>query len=227
MLLTVKPPAVADADSDLDGILDTVDDCPRVAEDLDGFEDTDGCPDVDNDGDRVADSDDACPLEPGPAATGGCPIRDRDGDGVRDAIDNCPDEAGAPDNQGCVRKQLVVLSETEIAVLQKVLFKTNEARIRLRSYPLLRNVAEVLENHPEIEAIRVEGHTDSEGSSESNLDLSRRRAETVREFLVAQGVDSDRLQALGFGEDRPIGDNETAEGRAENRRVEFVIAKPR
>jgi outer membrane protein OmpA-like peptidoglycan-associated protein len=224
LLLTVKPQApTGDADSDLDGRLDAVDQCPRFAEDLDGFEDDDGCPDHDNDRDLVADADDACPDEPGPAASRGCPIEDRDRDGVPDAVDNCPDEAGSAENRGCVKEQLVVLSETDIAVLRNVLFATNQARVQLRSYPVLRNVAEVLQAHPEIGRVRIEGHTDSQGSDASNVDLSRRRAETVREFLIAQGVASERLEAAGRGEEKPIGDNATAEGRAANRRVEFHL----
>lgn len=230
LTLTITPGAPGDtapaaADVDRDGFVDSADRCPAEAEDVDEHEDSDGCPDRDNDGDEIADAQDSCPLEPGDAAQKGCPVPDRDGDGVLDAVDNCPAEAGVPAHQGCIKKQLVVLSGTGIAVLESVLFETNDAAVRLRSYPLLRNVADVLRAHPELSRIRVEGHTDDRGSDDSNLELSRRRAETVREFLVAQGIDPERLDAVGFGETRPIAGNDTSAGRAKNRRVEFVIQR--
>ena len=225
-LVVTRPPEPArDPDPDRDGVLDPDDRCSTEAEDVDGFEDIDGCPERDNDGDQVADADDRCPLEAGVADRQGCPLPDRDGDKILDPVDNCPDEAGTAENHGCEKEQLVVLSETGIAVLQNVLFETGDATVRLPSYPLLRNVADVLKSHPEIGRVRVEGHTDNQGSVEVNLELSRRRAETVREFLVAQGVAAERLEAVGLGESKPIAENNTAEGRAKNRRVEFVIEK--
>ena len=214
-----------DPDTDGDGILDSVDQCDDQPEDFDEFEDEDGCPDPDNDGDGVLDSADRCPMEAGPVANHGCPDADRDGDGVVDRLDNCPDEPGPESNQGCRERQQVVIREDRLDILDKVYFATNRARIQRRSNSLLRNIATVLNNHPEIERIRIEGHTDERGDDDYNMRLSQSRAEAVRDFLVEEGVATGRLVAQGFGETRPIDDNGTSTGRAANRRVEFNIGE--
>ncbi len=209
-----------DPDNDKDGILDKDDKCPNEPEDKDGFEDEDGCPDPDNDKDGVLDADDKCPLQPGTPPTG-CP--DRDGDTVLDPVDNCPDEPGDPANQGCKQKQLVQIRNGKLEILDTVYFKTDSDIIMPRSYDLLKNVASVLEAHAEITKIRVEGHTDSQGKAAHNLDLSERRARSVVRFLVGLGIDKARLEPKGFGQTQPIADNKTAMGRAQNRRVVFLI----
>ena len=212
-----------DADSDQDGLVDRLDRCPKEPEDRDTFADDDGCPDLDNDADGVVDGMDRCPLRPGPPENRGCPDADRDRDGVVDRVDNCPGEPGLVENRGCRNKQLVVLSGGQLEILDRVYFETSSARIRARSFPLLNNVADVLSVHPEIERVRVEGHTDSLGSDRTNESLSQRRAEAVVSYLKLRGIAADRLEALGFGEERPIATNATREGRAVNRRVDFVI----
>ena len=214
-----------DPDDDGDGIPDTEDECRDQPEDVDQFEDADGCPDPDNDGDGVVDGSDDCPLEPGPAANDGCPDADRDGDTVVDRLDNCPDEPGPPENQGCEREQQVRIAEGRLEILDKVYFRTNRSRIQRRSYALLLNVAQVLNAHPEISRVRVEGHTDARGRREYNVELSQKRAEEVVEFLAERGdVDESRLEAHGYGPDRPIVEGaETDEDHARNRRVEFNI----
>lgn len=212
-------------DNDADGFNDPIDDCKNEAEDRDGFQDDDGCPEPDNDRDGVLDVEDRCPNEPGPADNEGCPA-DSDGDGVLDNVDNCPDEPGPVENQGCRRRQRVRIEQGRLEILEKVFFQTNRARILRRSYALLNNVAEVIMNHPEIELVRVEGHTDDRGADDYNMDLSRRRAEAVVEYLVGRGVPPNRLRAEGYGETRPVASNETREGRATNRRVEFNIGEP-
>ncbi len=213
-----------DPDNDADGIEDEPDECPNEAEDRDGFEDENGCPDPDNDADEVLDGDDRCPTEAGPAANGGCPDTDRDEDGVVDRLDNCPDEPGTAENQGCRRRQRVVIRDGGLEILDKVYFRVNSDRILSRSNRLLLNVAVVLNNHPEITRIRVEGHTDDRGDDDYNLELSQKRAEAVVTFLVERGeVAAERLQAQGLGETRPIESNDTRQGRAANRRVEFNL----
>ncbi len=212
-------------DNDNDGFNDPIDNCKNEAEDRDGFQDDDGCPDPDNDRDGVLDVEDRCPNEPGPADNEGCPA-DSDGDGVLDNVDNCPDEPGPAENQGCRRRQRVRIEQGRLEILEKVFFQTNRDRILRRSYPLLNNVAEVVLNHPEIELVRVEGHTDDRGADDYNMDLSRRRAQAVVDYLVRRGVPANRLRAEGFGETRPVASNETREGRARNRRVEFNIGEP-
>jgi outer membrane protein OmpA-like peptidoglycan-associated protein len=196
--------------------------CPDVAEDRDGFQDEDGCPDPDNDNDGILDFADRCPLEPGPAANEGCPDPDRDGDTVVDRLDNCPDEKGPPENAGCPTKQLVKITDTKLEIIESVYFKLDKAVIEPRSYALLDNVAQVLLSHAKL-LIQVEGHTDSQGNAKYNKDLSQRRAQAVVDYLVKKGVDKARLQPLGFGMDKPIADNKTTAGRAQNRRVVFTI----
>jgi outer membrane protein OmpA-like peptidoglycan-associated protein len=216
-----------DPDNDGDGILDADDKCPSEAEDIDGFEDADGCPDPDNDGDGILDVDDKCPNEAGPPENKGCPDPDRDGDGVPDRVDNCPDEPGTLENQGCQAKQLVVIGDGQLEILEKVFFKTGSAKLQKRSWALLDNVAAVLIAHPEIKKIRVEGHTDATGSLKYNMILSKKRANTVVRYLVGRGqVNQSRLVAQGFGPKRPLVPNaRTNEERALNRRVEFHIVK--
>jgi outer membrane protein OmpA-like peptidoglycan-associated protein len=210
-------------DRDEDGVLDPDDACPTEAEDADGFEDEDGCPEPDNDGDGVLDPGDPCPNQPGTAATQGCP--DRDGDRVPDQADRCPDEPGSVDNHGCVREQAVTISEHGLEIRDKIYFALDSAEIEPRSYPLLESIAEVLNQHPELTRIEVEGHTDDRGDRAYNLDLSQRRASAVLEFLVTRGgVARERLVARGFGADRPIVANpSTPEEQARNRRVEIEI----
>ena len=211
-------------DKDGDGLSDALDSCIDQPEDVDGFEDTDGCPDPDDDKDGVLDASDKCPREAGPVENRGCPDTDRDGDGVVDRLDNCPDEPGTAANHGCKKKQLAMLTQTSIKILDKVYFNTNKATIMKRSNRLLDNVASVIVNHPEIPKIRIEGHTDDKGKDDYNKDLSQRRADRVRMYLIEKGVPEDRLEAVGFGEEKPVTSNKSGKGRAANRRVEFNFA---
>ncbi len=210
-------------DADGDGVLDDSDACPSEPEDADGFEDADGCPDLDNDQDGIADVSDRCPLEAGIAENAGCADTDGDGDTVVDRLDNCPTVAGTVEFQGCTERQLVRITAGRLEILDKVYFDTNSDHIQSRSYPLLDNVASVLNNHAEMHHVRVEGHTDDRGDHDHNMDLSRRRAEAVVRYLVDKGVTGERLRSQGFGPDRPVDSNDSRDGRANNRRVEFTI----
>ena len=214
-----------DPDNDGDGVLDADDGCPNDAEDIDGFQDEDGCPDPDNDGDGILDVDDQCPNEPGTLENNGCPDPDRDGDGVPDRVDNCPDEPGTVENHGCQLAQLVVIGADQLEILEMVYFKTGSAKLQPRSFALLDNVAQVMNAHPEIPLIRVEGHSDSTGNLKYNMRLSTNRANTVVRYLVGRGkVDKARLISEGFGPTRPlVPDAKTKEELAQNRRVEFHI----
>ncbi len=241
-----KPPKPNDGcpldktDSDDDGIPDSRDKCPTEPEDKDGFQDEDGCPDPDNDGDGIPDQYDKCPNEPedmdGFEDDDGCPDPDNDHDGVPDKEDKCPNEPetinGYKDDDGCQDNgpppKVQVIGE-EIVILEKVFFDTDRATIKPVSYNLLDQVALTIKAHPELLKIRIEGHTDSQGSADRNRRLSQDRAESVRKYLVREGVDEKRLVAEGFGPDRPVADNKTSRGREANRRVEFHIterAKP-
>ncbi len=150
-------------------------------------------------------------LKPGEVQD--CSTRDSDADGVNDCNDQCPDSPkGARVNTtGCW-------------VLTHVLFDTDKATIKSVSYPELDDVVKVFQENPGLR-VEVDGHTDSQGSDAHNLDLSQRRAAAVRQYLVSHGIAPDRLEAQGFGESQPIADNNTASGRALNRRVELKVLK--
>ena len=222
-------------DSDGDGLADADDGCPLVAEDYNGTDDDDGCPDGQAPT-AAGDSGDAPPVADAPVTStpavdgaapgvdpGGDEIADRDGDGIPDIIDNCPAKRGTAQHFGCADEQLVRLTGSSIEVLEKVYFETDKSAIRPRSYRLLRNLATVLGAHPELATVRVEGHTDDRGSDSYNMSLSKRRAEAVRNFLIAAGVEEGRLVVVGKGETDPVSDNATAEGQTANRRVEFIL----
>jgi outer membrane protein OmpA-like peptidoglycan-associated protein len=211
-----------DPDNDQDGILDKADKCPNDPEDKDGFEDDDGCPDLDNDKDTLADKDDKCPNEPGPVENQGCPDKDRDGDTVVDRLDKCPDVPGPPDNDGCPKPKFIVVKKDRIELKQKIHFETAKSTIKPDSFAMLTEIAEVLKARPEVK-VRIEGHTDKRGGMNYNMKLSQARADSVKEFLVGQGVASDRMETRGFGYTVPIADNRTSAGREQNRRTEFII----
>jgi len=223
-----------DLDNDTDGILDTNDRCPLEPETINGVKDEDGCPDAidDSDGDGILDDKDECKDEPededGFEDEDGCPDRDNDKDGIPDLADRCPDDPETvnehEDEDGCPdEKPKVKVTGGRIEILDRVYFEVNKDIIRPVSYEILTQVSRVLKRRSDIRLVQVEGHTDSQGSSAYNLDLSSRRAESVRSYLLKSGIEASRLVARGFGEEVPIASNATDEGRARNRRVEFVI----
>jgi OmpA-OmpF porin, OOP family len=117
----------------------------------------------------------------------------------------------------------VVVKDEKIEINEKVQFETNSAVLKKESESLLDEVARALSDHPEIKKVRVEGHTDSRASDRYNKRLSRKRAEAVKDYLVGKGIAARRLTARGYGEEKPIADNDTDDGRYQNRRVEFTI----
>ena len=119
------------------------------------------------------------------------------------------------------RKAKVVGKKIEIT--EKVMFDTAKATIKVESHQLLNDVAEVMKEHPNIKKVRIEGHTDSDGPNEYNKTLSQNRANAVMAFLEKAGIDPSRMEAVGYGEEKPIAENDTAEGKERNRRVEFNI----
>jgi outer membrane protein OmpA-like peptidoglycan-associated protein len=206
-------------DSDGDGVMDKDDKCPTVA----GLKDLMGCPDADGDG--VADGDDNCPNEAGPAANNGCPWPDTDGDGILDKDDKCPNEAGVAENNGCPiinPSPEVVKSLNTYA--RDILFDTGKATFKKGTDEVLEAMVTIFKEYPRAK-FAIEGHTDSTGSKATNQALSERRAQAVRDYLIANGIAADRLTAAGYGEDKPIADNNTRAGRAENRRVEVNLIK--
>lgn len=119
----------------------------------------------------------------------------------------------------------VQVTDKKIEITEIVQFETNKAVLLPQSEKLLDEVAEALKEHPQIEEVRVEGHTDSQGNTKLNQKLSEARAAAVRNYLIGKGIDGGRLVAQGFGETKPVADNDTEEGRYKNRRVEFEITK--
>lgn len=135
------------------------------------------------------------------------------------------DEAGTATVEVVMEGGRVKLDGNRILILEKVYFETNSAQIKQESLPLLDEVASTLLNHPEIAHVQVQGHTDSRGAEDYNLDLSSRRAEAVRYYLVTQGVEESRLTAQGYGESVPLAKEENEKAWAMNRRVEFHITE--
>jgi OmpA-OmpF porin, OOP family len=119
----------------------------------------------------------------------------------------------------------VILTASNIAILDKVQFETGKAALLPASFSLLDEIVKVMKDNPQLEVVEVDGHTDSTGSPDFNRKLSQERAESVMKYLTSKGVKAARLSAKGFGPDKPIADNETDAGREANRRVEFNILK--
>jgi len=204
-------------DGDGDGVADKDDACPTEA----GLANLGGCPDADGDG--VADKEDECPNEAGPAENKGCPWADKDGDTVLDKDDACPDVAGTVANNGCpevteeVQKQLNDYART-------ILFDTGKASLKPETTSVFVDIIRILAEYPNAK-FTVEGHTDSQGGESTNQALSEKRANSVRDFLIAEGIGADRLTAIGYGESKPIASNNTRSGRAQNRRTEINLVK--
>ncbi|MDF2447390.1 MAG: hypothetical protein K0S46_2626 [Moraxellaceae bacterium] len=171
---------------------------------------------VDSDGDGVADAQDKCPNTPAGAAVDatGCPL-DSDKDGVADFADKCPDtKAGAAVSAtGCYQEL-----QQEVAIELNVQFATGKATLQGDASAEIQKVASFMQQYPTVN-VTIEGHTDNRGNAAVNKRLSQQRADAVKAELVKQGVDAARLSAVGYGADKPIADNNTEAGRAENRRV--------
>ncbi|MCC6521657.1 MAG: OmpA family protein [Polyangiaceae bacterium] len=222
-------------DGDGDGVADATDACPAAPGDPSDDPAKNGCP-VDGDGDGIVDRKDACPAQAGPESTNpkwhGCPP-DGDGDGILLAQDACPADKGSaskdPTKNGCPK--LTAVTEGEILARQQVQFvpwgHTLRDTLSPKSDALLGEVRDALQSHPEIELVEVQGHTDDTGEATYNRWLSQQRALAVRDWLVRHGVKPERLQAQGYGPDRPIADNRVRTGRDQNRRVQFVILRRR
>jgi len=208
-------------DTDGDGIPDNVDKCVSDAEDKDGFDDEDGCPDPDNDNDGVVDTKDNCPLKAedldGYDDGDGCPDLDNDGDGVSDAEDKCPGVRGLPDNNGCPKTKEITRGKL---VLAGVTFQPGKAILTSNSYTILDQVYESLVEWSEVK-LEIQGHTDNLGNDKTNLRLSQLRADEVKMYFVRKGIDISRLRSVGYGEEFPVADNHSADGREMNRRVEL------
>jgi OOP family OmpA-OmpF porin len=239
--------AAGPSDSDGDGIGDATDKCPQEP----GLS-PDGCPDKDSDADTVMDSKDACPAEAGPPANCGCGVKDQDKDGVPDDLDKCPLEPGPingcpdldPDRDGvnapndkCPDKpetkngfddddgcpdEIPEKIKKFTGVIKGIEFDTGKDTIRKTSEPVLENALLVLNEYPKTR-IEISGHSDDVGTREFNLDLSKKRAESVKRWFVGKGIDEKRIATRGAGPDEPIADNKDQAGKQKNRRIEFKL----
>lgn len=121
------------------------------------------------------------------------------------------------------KKTLVTVTREEIKIQEQIFFATNKAVIKPESTGLMTQIADVMMRHKEILRVEIQGHTDSRGSDSYNMDLSQRRAEAVRNWLLQAGVEASRMESRGYGETMPVASNRTRSGRASNRRVQFII----
>ena len=221
-------------DFDEDGIKNKNDLCPSVY----GIKQFNGCPDTDGDG--VEDTKDSCPNIAGKTALNGCP--DADNDGVSDSNDKCPEEVGTAENMGCpipepviepiiepIQEPIpVVPSEEVLETLNEyaktILFDYSKSLFKQETFTVLQAITSILKDYPESNFL-IEGHTDSLGSHITNNRLSNARANAVKDYLISNGIDPERLTAIGYGEKRPKFSNATKGGRDQNRRVEVKLKK--
>jgi outer membrane protein OmpA-like peptidoglycan-associated protein/opacity protein-like surface antigen len=156
---------------------------------------------------------------------------DTDADGVNDGQDKCPlkpedqngyqDEDGCPDDKPAVKKPI---KKGTVLILENVEFEFNSDKLRPGEVPSLEMAYQTMIDNPRM-VVEISGHTDNVGSRRYNLDLSARRASSVKTYLVNKGISSKRIKTKGFAFDRPIATNKTDEGRAKNRRIEFKVLK--
>lgn len=209
-------------DTDGDGVFDPDDQCVDVP----GEKPT-GCPPEigDKDGDGFKDDVDACIDVPG-IAPDGCPDKDPDKDGILDPDDKCANEPetknGFEDGDGCPDE--VPKDFSDLEVLEGVFFATNKDTLGKTSIAILDRAVEALKKHPSVR-VEISGHTDSVGNREYNMDLSQRRAEAVKKYLVDHGIDAARMEVRGAGPDEPLDSNSSNPGRAKNRRIEFRVLR--
>ncbi len=209
-------------DADGDGVTDDTDACADTPKGE--TVDAKGCPvPKDADGDGVNDDTDTCADTPAGTEVDakGCPVpKDGDGDGVNDDADRCPSTPSGVevDAEGC---QVLFQPTKKTLILEGVNFETGKSTLTPESEAILNGVAESLVANDSIR-VQVAGHTDNTGSLALNRRLSRARADAVRTYLISRGVAEDRLTARGYGPDQPVASNRTAEGRAQNRRVELT-----
>jgi outer membrane protein OmpA-like peptidoglycan-associated protein len=200
-------------DTDNDGIQDSEDKCPTVA----GIKAFDGCPDTDADG--VQDSEDDCPTVKGLAALKGCP--DTDGDGVADKDDKCVDRPGPVDNEGCPRVSEVVKKKLDFAA-KAIQFEVGKDILRPISFGQLDEVVKILKEYDDYQII-IDGHTDNTGKADKNQILSDKRAAAVKNYFVKKGIDASRMISTGYGDTKPLVENNSVPNKAKNRRVELSM----
>jgi OOP family OmpA-OmpF porin len=195
------PITVVDCPSDAAACIDLAEakGCTTGPEDVDGFEDDDGCADLDNDMDRLLDSEDKCPDEP-------------------EVYNGFDDEDGCPD------KSICVFGGGKLTILDVVRFDDKGVKVAAESMPIVDAIVATLKGNPQIQLVEIEGHSDERGDEKVNLAITDKRAKAVMALLIEKGVDKSRLRAKGFGEYCPLDPAHTEEAWAKNRRVAFRIA---
>ena len=210
-------------DHDHDGVDDQHDSCPTIA----GLARYHGCPIPDTDKDGIDDEHDSCPTVAGLARYHGCPIPDRDHDGVNDEEDKCPDSAGPVENHGCPLPapvpEIKQVTEQINYIAHNVLFDHGSDRLTDGSFKVLDQLATILLAHPNWH-LTIEGYTDNSGTPAKNIQLSSKRAGSVKAYLMSKDVPETRLASVGYGQEHPVADNRTPKGRAANRRVELKLS---
>ncbi len=223
------------SDRDADGVTDADDQCPNDPQGATPDPARRGCPRMDTDHDGVFDDEDQCPTEPvgahPSASRRGCPAPDADHDGIidqPDGPDTCPTQPetfnGRDDEDGCPDGESLAVTEgNSIRILQQVNFRTNsDVIVGRQSFQVLDSVISILRAMSTL-SVDIQGHTDDRGVAAHNLELSNRRALSVRRYLTEHGLVESRLEGHGFGPNCPLIPGSTAPARAANRRVQFVI----
>ncbi|KPA18918.1 flagellar motor protein MotB [Candidatus Magnetomorum sp. HK-1] len=205
-------------DQDKDGVFDYMDHCQQTGRYV--TVDKYGCP-KDSDSDGVYDMEDHCPDTPNQAIVDikGCPM-DPDNDGVFDGIDQCPKTAKGlkVDEKGCPRL------DKSITVSLNIAFQPNSFEVDSKYFGELKNIANMMKQYPKTSLV-IQAHTDSSGGRMANLKLSQKRADSVRHYLIDHfKIDPYRIEAVGFGEEKPIADNSTKAGRIKNRRAVAILS---
>lgn len=212
-------------DTDNDGVMDKLDVEPNTPAGVMVYGNGKA---IDSDQDGLPDYKDKCPLQFGPVSNEGCPLQiDSDGDGIMDDKDLCPNTPGVPENAGCPLQEVKTNTTTinqQIGMLAgNIYFDTNSDRIKTISHSTIEQIIVLMKQVPKINFI-IEGHTDNTNTDKYNLYLSQRRSASVRKYMIRQGIDAERLKAVGYGESRPKFSNSDAGGRQLNRRVEVKPA---
>ncbi|MFY0629759.1 MAG: OmpA family protein [Flavobacteriaceae bacterium] len=219
-----KPFQILDADKD--GVMDQLDKEPNTPEGVMVY--ANGVS-IDSDGDKIPDYKDECRFEKGPENNNGCPvIGDRDKDGIPDRKDKCIDVKGLERYEGCPDQESLRITEivTVLNYSKNIYFDTDSKEIKSANYyTMLDEVAGIMLKNPNV-SFSVSGYTDNVGTDTYNLRLSERRANEARLYLIARGVESDRISAKGYGEVNPKYDNKTEQGKQLNRRVEIKSVGP-
>ena len=236
------PPTPVVADNDGDGVVGSEDDCPNVSglvkyhgcpvpdSDNDGINDENdkcpnaegglkykGCPIPDTDKDGINDEADKCPTAEGLSRYKGCPIPDTDKDGINDEEDKCPNTAGIMGNNGCADLQPLVNE-----VSSQLKFESGKVKLSKKGYQGLDSLVVLMQNNATITIVII-GNTDNTGTLKINEKLSLERALVVSNYLIKKGIDKKRISQKGFADTRPIADNKTLKGRAQNRRVDIEV----